>query len=121
MKKLCLFALIVILAAAVPALAQCSTNFTGTALNGLTYVGSAQSRRAYVAATGSTPALAQLFTSDSGLKRRFAGGFRSRSRWATSAPSAQATIFTALAEVADIRRTGFCGKYRWRHEPKRSE
>jgi hypothetical protein len=67
MKKLSLFALIVTLAVAVPALAQGSTNFSGTALNGLTYVGTPQSDAQYVAASGLTPALAQLSTADSGL------------------------------------------------------
>ena len=62
MKKLCLFALIVTLAAAVPALAQGSTNFSGTALSGLVYSGNPGDAQ-YVAGT---PDLAQLLTPDSG-------------------------------------------------------
>jgi len=62
MKKLSLFALIVTLAAAVPALAQGSTNFTGTALSGLVYSGNPGDAQ-YVAGT---PDLAQLLTPDSG-------------------------------------------------------
>ena len=62
MKKLSLFALIVTLAAAVSALAQGSTNFTGTALSGLVYSGNPGDAQ-YVAGT---PDLAQLLTPDSG-------------------------------------------------------
>ena len=69
MKKLSLFALIVTLAAAVPALAQGTTNFSGTALSGLdysVYPGNPATDAQYVPAAGSTPALAQLSTTDSG-------------------------------------------------------
>jgi hypothetical protein len=65
MKKLSFLALIVTLAAAVPALAGTVT-YSGTALSGLTYVGNPGDAQ-YVAAAGGAPALAQLTTPDSGL------------------------------------------------------
>src|ERR1039457_123547 len=67
MKRLYFFALIVTLAAAVPALAQSSTTFSGTGLQGLDYIGTPPSDALYVAASGGNPALAQLYTADSGL------------------------------------------------------
>jgi hypothetical protein len=66
MKRLYFFALIVTLAAAVPALAQSSTTFSGTGLQGLDYIGTPPSDALYVPAAGSTPALAQLYTANSG-------------------------------------------------------
>jgi len=115
MKKLSLFALIVTLAAAVPALAQGTTNFSGTALSGLdysVYPGNPATDAQYVPAAGSTPALAQLSTTDSG-DLGSADDRRSsfKARWGTSAPSARATIFTptALAAPLEPRLTGFFG------------
>jgi hypothetical protein len=67
MKKPYFLALIVTLATAVPALAQGPGDYSGAALNGsgVSYAGNTGDAQ-YVPASGLTPALAQLFTADSG-------------------------------------------------------
>jgi hypothetical protein len=66
MKKLYFLALIVTLATAVPALAQGPGDYSGAALNELSYSFYYPGDAQYVPASGLTPALAQLLTADSG-------------------------------------------------------
>jgi len=81
--------------------ASAALTFSGTALNGLYYAGSPQSDALYVAAIGSTPALAQLSTADAGLSGDAPAVFVQGPMGTLSSFSAQYSLYSSSGEAGN--------------------